>query len=1682
MPNNKPKSRKGAVKNPNGTESTHLMMREYVDGRGWVAFPSLFQDDDGKWYDLSKAKNWGEVYEFAKSRGEVYDFGEDVQAAIDFADKGSWKTPKYQQGGPPSLEDLLSGNFSSMLGNLFGNMPVQNINQTYDYNGQQLNEEDYLKATYQDQLNEEYKDDTKTWQYFIPGGMGLINAGKSLWKKRKKKKAQEELDAQFESGEIFENDESAGIIADAQSQNITNYMKSGEFMTALQALGTQYSDIQAQTKAQNFNKPVNHQPYMTGPDRGFQSFQQGGNIKKELRNEKPFIFDWLESPAALQRVVENYPGYPFKWMAQKFLNSGIQEMDETDLYYMSDLKNLKLSTTGDNMYKLTDSPNIGGQHFGKYNTIMINDKIKYPGTVIHEATHASGNLQRVTEDLIKDKFKVKSFEDWINETTKRGYDDIFSSSDKSDQNFLTRKKKKYDYLIKDGMYPRVFEAREYLKMNPDEKFTKDHLLKIKRKSFYKDMKTLHTDDEIIDIMNTVADSDQIDASEFSNDIQVARYGGSIKKQYGGPAYTYVYMRGNFRDQNSLSNYADVVKEHESFTDYQRKQKTNQGYGIARGAYQFQPDTLKTTAGKAIDIYKEMGADIPQEFYDLKKGVIKDATQLSPEIQDELFFSTMVKRVKKGKGYALEITPSLYKYDINSPQGMADFWQLVHNRGELDQRDKFLESLERYRNFKLKKGQMGMSVEGYRNNSPDKYNAMNRIPGGVISMDNVSVPLLLKPSNGQAVIAQPNSGTYKFPMAEYVDEIPLGKYGGMMPIFQGGGFVEDWLKDPATRQRIIENYPDIATKYGITMEEAADTVLSEADKKLLETKVYTIQEIQNKTAEELGNDALARGVSIDDGTNNNPPNPKELGEYIKDQKNRTSIASYNDNTGVIITDNNNSGDLAHEKTHVLGNLGKWTERYIQETYNPKHKTFKDYLKNVYGSDNSMTKEEYYDYIKQELPEKLEKAEKYWNYVDEDGMYPRIFQARDYLKMKPGDVFTEDHLNKIKGKEYYEDLSERYTDKQIIDMFNTVADNSSKEEETQIAKYGGMINKFQQGGDVGQLEEFYRLMMLLSGTDMESSIIENMIKTNSEERKKSRKDNKVKKAKVSDVSDSPLPKRKKEDAVEPIKEIPEGSIEIDDIPGVILPESYTPQQFQQFSNDQLFKAMKNFQQGGQPDPNQPVPVQTEKGETVMFPDGTITNVKAKKKHKGMKDDEVTDILPPGSYVFSNDKNLKVDKKIADEISFGYGPTTYSEKQIGKAPREMFFGEVLKKKQETPATVSKNIKRMFPITDMENDVYADRANEENKLSRAPFLAMLKKINDDKRAMMEQQNFQYGGSPTMNNIYRQPPVPMGPRPDNNLVRPYARPITVPMPPKAQTGMEIAAILGAIPGIGETIGAVGGLYQNYKAQQRVQENQAQTEQDLDEYYGRAMGRADQQLGIEAGSAFMQAATQDPTYSRLDVQPLRSRAQNTFAGVRQDMQAQQSQAQQMQQAPINTMYRSMAGMDPRMAQGMADAQYAQYLNNANQQALGYASQLASLDMQGMQTMNNIDLMDAQDKQQGSMYEKAARNTINSSLAKSLGQAGSQYIGRQGQADMTRVAGKMGARNQTMGAMNNLAALQMENWKDFGQGLGNSTAQLYDTWNKYQSQQNFNPDDFETWNYNQKKPSGNEYDPSNWENW
>ncbi len=83
--------------------------------------------------------------------------------------------------------------------------------------------------------------------------------------------------------------------------------------------------------------------------------------------------------------------------------------------------------------------------------------------------------------------------------------------------------------------------------------------------------------------------------------------------------------------------------------------------------------------------------------------------------------------------------------------------------------------QRINNNEFKKGG-NINTTGYLDNSDTKHNPYNIIPSNNITMDGVSIPLMLMPDGDQARVVMPNSGEYNFPNSQYVTEIPLAQKG------------------------------------------------------------------------------------------------------------------------------------------------------------------------------------------------------------------------------------------------------------------------------------------------------------------------------------------------------------------------------------------------------------------------------------------------------------------------------------------------------------------------------------------------------------------------------------------------------------------------------------------------------------------------------------------------------------------------------------------------------------------------------------------------------------------------------------------------------------------------------------------------------------------------------------------
>jgi hypothetical protein len=150
-----------------------------------------------------------------------------------------------------------------------------------------------------------------------------------------------------------------------------------------------------------------------------------------------------------------------------------------------------------------------------------------------------------------------------------------------------------------------------------------------------------------------------------------------------------------------------------------------------------------------------------------------------------------------------------------------------------------------------------------------------------------------------------------------------------------------------------------------------------------------------------------------------------------------------------------------------------------------------------------------------------------------------------------------------------------------------------------------------------------------------------------------------------------------------------------------------------------------------------LQAEDKEVIFLPDGTIAEVKADKKHKNMHKHKVTDVGPNGSYIFSADKKMKFSPNSSingvklKDMKLGKTAFEYKENEITPGPEDIMISDVLFKnnKEITTADMARNIKKKFQLTDLKDDPFASKANEENKSQRLEYLEILKAFNEYKK-----------------------------------------------------------------------------------------------------------------------------------------------------------------------------------------------------------------------------------------------------------------------------------------------------------------------------------------------------------------
>lgn len=204
-----------------------------------------------------------------------------------------------------------------------------------------------------------------------------------------------------------------------------------------------------------------------------------------------------------------------------------------------------------------------------------------------------------------------------------------------------------------------------------------------------------------------------------------------------------------------------------------------------------------------------------------------------------------------------------------------------------------------------------------------------------------------------------------------------------------------------------------------------------------------------------------------------------------------------------------------------------------------------------------------------------------------------------------------------------------------------------------------------------------------------------------------------------------------------------------------ENLMQQTIRERANRGVATSFNKFQFGGEvnnlvvePRFEEEAPLQAEIGEMIKLPNDDIVKVKADKRHKHMKDEDITDILPDGSYIYSNDPKMKIglstkinNVKIED-IKLGKSVFEYKENEITPGPKDIYFKDIFNGKKElTPAQIASNIKNKYKTLDIKNDYFVERANSENKAQRKEYLEVLKGISEYKKPKSKQiPKAQYG------------------------------------------------------------------------------------------------------------------------------------------------------------------------------------------------------------------------------------------------------------------------------------------------------------------------------------------------------
>lgn len=475
--------------------------------------------------------------------------------------------------------------------------------------------------------------------------------------------------------------------------------------------------------------------------------------------------------------------------------------------------------------------------------------------------------------------------------------------------------------------------------------------------------------------------------------------------------------------------------------------------------------------------------------------------------------------------------------------------------------------------------------------------------------------------------------------------------------------------------------------------------------------------------------------------------------------------------------------------------------------------------------------------------------------------------------------------------------------------------------------------------------------------------------------------------------------------------------------------------------------SYQQGGMPmegeEGNQFVPIQAEsvkgKPEQFIFEDGTTSPTKATKPHSKMSEEEVTDIVPEGTYVASVTPKMRIPKDFAEQYELGVSDQPYKLDKKGKQLKQITLADYYgTKKKQTPADLVNKINKKHPILEAEEDdilgPYRQQANNfvfpfrQNVFSKLIDMSeqYKEKLNTDEVLDNLQTIMQYAAGPQQ---YRY---------GGKVMRKNTK--------KYEDGGSGFDPFGPIVDLGL------GIFDRISAGNNKRDMLRRIEEAYDKgmpIFEEGVRQREQQRGLGLGAGMIGLLSQDPTVRSYGRSPefsamladLRTREDRT----RSDYAAANRVAANQAMRNISPLMAANARMyGPAGAAAMAGT-YSQGIADASSNtALQGAERLAALRASYADRMNQLRTPALQD-----IYAKLNQTTSNqNALLGNMGSLGSQYFNTGANLASQDAAFKIAFDQWRVASKNNAALGARQDIMNANYMLGDALKNAYNSidWN------------------------------------